>query len=156
MTPGSPSLTMHQSWPGVRRRRDSQPSIHLPRSVYFPSIQTGASGFTRFSFSAKKSSLVATATPPSRADARSMRCVKSDTAITIHETAARPRFVHASTKAQSRVRGALVPLMQARLVDGEFRVGIPDDEIGVLPGLDRALAIVETRKPRRGGREPRR
>ena len=34
--PGSPSRMMHQSWPGVRRRRVSQPSIHLPRSVYLP------------------------------------------------------------------------------------------------------------------------
>ena len=48
---------MHQSNPGVRRRRDSQPSIHFPRSVYLPSMKTGAEGFSRFSFGAKKSSL---------------------------------------------------------------------------------------------------
>ena len=32
-TPGNPRRTRHQSWPGARRRRVSQPSIHLPRSV---------------------------------------------------------------------------------------------------------------------------
>ena len=35
---------MHQSWPGVRRRRVSQPSIHLPRSVYLSGMKTGALG----------------------------------------------------------------------------------------------------------------
>ena len=39
-TPGSPRRTMHQSWPGARRRRVSQPSIHLPRSVYLPAMKT--------------------------------------------------------------------------------------------------------------------
>ena len=37
--PGRPSATMHQSWPGVRRRRVSQPSIHLPRSVYLSGMK---------------------------------------------------------------------------------------------------------------------
>ena len=32
-TPGTPSRTRHQSSPGTRLRRDSQPSISLPRSV---------------------------------------------------------------------------------------------------------------------------
>ena len=59
---------MHQSWPGVRRRRVSQPSIHLPRSVYLSAMKTAGSGLSRFSFSAKKSSLAATPRPPSRAD----------------------------------------------------------------------------------------
>src|SRR5687767_15787082 len=74
-TPRMPSATMHQSCPGVRRRRDSQPSIHLPREVNFPGIYIAASGFTRFDFEAKKSSFVATARPPTRADARSTSAV---------------------------------------------------------------------------------
>ena len=67
---------MHQSWPGVRRRRDSQPSIHLPRDVNLPGMKIAGSGLTRFDFGAKKSSLVAIARPPTRADARSARSVK--------------------------------------------------------------------------------
>src|SRR4029450_9439751 len=75
--PGRPSWTMHQPGPGVARRRVSQPSIHLPRSVYLSGMNTAASGLRRFSFSAKNSSLAATARPPRRADARSMRWVNS-------------------------------------------------------------------------------
>ena len=56
-----------------RRRRDSQPSIHLPRDVYLPGMKIGGSALTRFAFDAKKSSLVAMARPPTRADARSAR-----------------------------------------------------------------------------------
>src|SRR6186997_1016143 len=68
---------MHQSLPGTRRRRDSQPSIHLPLVVYFPGMKTAGSGLTRFDFAAKKSSLVAIARPPTRADARSARLINS-------------------------------------------------------------------------------
>src|SRR5262245_50908075 len=72
-----PSSTMHQSWPGTRRRRDSQPSIHLPFDLYFPGMKIAGSGLTRFDFGAKKSSLVATARPPTLADARSARLINS-------------------------------------------------------------------------------
>src|SRR5579863_7196345 len=68
---------MHQSYPGVRRRRVSQPSIHLPRAVYFPSIKTGFDSFSRFSFGAKKSSLAPITRPPSRSAAKSANFVKS-------------------------------------------------------------------------------
>src|SRR5690349_2307958 len=67
---------MHQSNPGVRRLLVSHPSIHLPRSVYFPSRNTGALGFSRFSLGAKKSSLAKTTAPPRRSDARSINSVK--------------------------------------------------------------------------------
>ena len=39
-----PSATTHQSWPGVRRRRDSQPSIHLPRVVNLPGMKIARLG----------------------------------------------------------------------------------------------------------------
>src|SRR2546425_7068210 len=68
---------MHQSNPGVRRLRVSQPSIHFPRSVYLPSMKTGASGFNKFSFGAKNSSLANSTAPPSRSEARSISSVKS-------------------------------------------------------------------------------
>ena len=71
-----PSATTHQSYPGMRRRRVSQPSIHLPRAVNLPGMKIAGSGFTRFDFGAKNSSLVAIARPPTRADARSARVVK--------------------------------------------------------------------------------
>ena len=41
---------------GERRRIVSHPSIHFPRSVYLPSFQTAADGFSKFSFGAKNSS----------------------------------------------------------------------------------------------------
>ena len=81
-TPSAPRWTMHQSCarpnsgsPGKtsRRRRVSQPSIHLPRSVYSPSRHTGASSLSRRSFGAKNSSLAATTDAPRRSDARSTR-----------------------------------------------------------------------------------
>src|ERR1700704_137754 len=68
---------MHQSNPGVRRRRDSQPSIHFPRSVYLPSIKMGAEGFSKFSLGAKNSSLANSTAPPRRSEARSTSSVKS-------------------------------------------------------------------------------
>src|SRR5262245_61737047 len=68
---------MHQSNPGVRRRRVSQPSIHLPWSVYSPSKKTGALDLSRFSFGAKNSSLATSTAPPSFSEARSMSSVKS-------------------------------------------------------------------------------
>ncbi|KAJ8894731.1 hypothetical protein PR048_000038 [Dryococelus australis] len=42
----SPSLMMAQSWPEIRLRRVSQPSIHLPHSVNSPSRHTGPSACT--------------------------------------------------------------------------------------------------------------
>src|SRR5437867_13053353 len=77
MKPGKPRRMTHQSKPGVRRRRLSQPSIHLPRSVYLPSIKTGVEDFKRFSFGAKKSSLANRTAPPRRSAARSTSSVKS-------------------------------------------------------------------------------
>src|SRR4029079_12685529 len=75
--PGRPSRMMHQSKPGVRRRRLSQPSIHLPRSVYLSAIKIGALGLSRFSLGAKKSSFATSTAPPSRSPARSISSVKS-------------------------------------------------------------------------------
>src|SRR5690348_7092525 len=76
MIPGCPSRTIAQSWPGVRRRRVSQPSIHLPRSVNSPSRQTGRSCLSRFSLGAKNSSLAPRTAPPNRSAARSISSVK--------------------------------------------------------------------------------
>ena len=53
IAPGVPRRTITKSWPGVRRRCDSQPSIHLPRSVYAPSRHSGAAGRTSASLGAK-------------------------------------------------------------------------------------------------------
>src|SRR5688572_18388939 len=75
--PRMPSVTMHQSWPATRRRRDSQPSIHLPLVVYLPGMKIGGSALTRFDLGAKKSSFAAIARPPTRADARSVTLINS-------------------------------------------------------------------------------
>src|SRR5882724_1853620 len=75
--PGTPRRMMHQSYPGVRRRRVSQPSIHFPRSVYLPSTKMGALGLSRFSLGAKNSSLATSTAPPSFSEARSTSSVKS-------------------------------------------------------------------------------
>jgi len=61
---------MHQSCPGVLLRRDSHPSIHLPLSVYLSAIKIPLPGLSKFSFSAKKSSLHKSAIPPKRSAAR--------------------------------------------------------------------------------------
>src|SRR6187397_2109079 len=144
MIPGNPSLTMHQSWPGVRRRRDSQPSIHLPRSVYFSGMKIAGSGFSRFSFGAKKSSLVATASAPRRADARSIRWVNSlMVAFTIHEAAAHVRLAHPAFQRAPRIGRALVPLPQAGGVDDHVRVRIPCDQVGIHAFRDPAGPPVE-------------
>src|SRR5262245_19342069 len=75
--PGRPSRMMHQSKPGVRRRRLSHPSIHLPRSVYLSGIKIGALAFSKFSLGAKKSSFATSTAPPRRSEARSISSVKS-------------------------------------------------------------------------------
>src|SRR5688572_26249720 len=75
--PRMPSATIHQSWPGTRRRRDSQPSIHFPFEVYLSGMKMAGPGLTRLDFGAKNSSLAAIARPPTRADARSARLVNS-------------------------------------------------------------------------------
>jgi hypothetical protein len=108
ITPGSPRRRMHQSWPGVRRRRVSQPSIHLPRSVYLSGMKTAASGLSRFSFSAKNSSLAASASPPSRADARSIRWVNSlITSLARGPASPPPRSLRARAAAARRFPPAL-------------------------------------------------
>src|SRR2546430_4561636 len=81
---------MHQSNPGVRRRRVSQPSIHLPRSVYLPSMNTGTDGFSRFSLGAKNSSFANSTAPPMRSDARSISSVKSITYLSHKKACQKP------------------------------------------------------------------
>ncbi len=76
ITPGTPNRTMAQSCPATRFRRLSQPSIHLPRSVYSCGRKTASAGLRRFSFSAKKSSLAAITAPRRRSEARSISSVK--------------------------------------------------------------------------------
>lgn len=65
MIPGMPNLMMHQSWPGDRRLRVSQPSIHLPQSVYKSALNTGSSSASKFSASANQSSVAKRIFPPS-------------------------------------------------------------------------------------------
>src|SRR5467141_3264184 len=78
---------MHQSNPGVRRLRVSQPSIHLPRSVYLPSTKIGVDAFSKFSFGAKNSSLATNTAPPRRSEARSISSVKSIAIFTLRSFA---------------------------------------------------------------------
>ena len=54
--PGSPSLMMHQSWPGTLFLLVSQPSIHFPCSVN-PSRHSAPELDNRFSASANQSSV---------------------------------------------------------------------------------------------------
>src|SRR5437762_10381862 len=91
---------MHQSNPGVRRRRDSQPSIHLPRSVYLPSMKTGADGFSRFSLGAKNSSLAKSTAPPRRSDVRSISSVKSIRTKSVRHKKAQRLTGHRVTETQ--------------------------------------------------------
>src|SRR5215213_3531088 len=166
MMPGSPRRTMHQSKPGVRRRRVSHPSIHFPRSVYLPSIKTGALGFSKFSLGAKKSSFAITTAPPSRSDARSISSVKSirinprnlrlkmsfqkhlaqwlsNKVAIINLSAAKESFFYDTTQWFVIVRGDFMAVVEARGGDGELSVGVPDDEIGVVANRDRAFTRIE-------------
>src|SRR5271163_5075841 len=68
---------MHQSKPGLLRRRVSQPSIHLPVETYLPSTNTAFAASSKSSLGAKNSSLASSTRPPSRSVAKSTRCVKS-------------------------------------------------------------------------------
>src|SRR5450432_417622 len=74
--PGTPSSSKHQSYPGPRFLRLSQPSIHLPRSVNLPGTNTARPAKSKFSMPAKKSSLVARALPPTNAAAKSTNPLK--------------------------------------------------------------------------------
>src|SRR6516162_7491731 len=78
MTPGRPRRMVQWSWPGPRRRRLSQPSIHLPLSSYLPGMKTGGAGSIIRSLGAKKSSVAWIAAAPRRGWARStQRLAKS-------------------------------------------------------------------------------
>ena len=55
--PGRASWTTHQSLPAPRRRRDSQPSIHLPLASYFPATKTAGGVSSRRAIGAKKLNL---------------------------------------------------------------------------------------------------
>lgn len=55
---------MHQSWPGIRLRRVSQPSIHLPWSVNLSAIKIGSVSLSKFSAAANQSSLANKTFPP--------------------------------------------------------------------------------------------
>src|SRR5215213_11119092 len=74
--PGAPSRTTAQSWPGLRRRRLSQPSYSLPLCPNSVRAAAG-SGSTRFSLAAKNSALAATTAPPDARLARSGGRLKS-------------------------------------------------------------------------------
>ena len=89
-----------------RRRRVSQPSIHLPRSVYSPSRKTGFDSLSRFSFGAKNSSLAASTTPPTRSEARSTSSRKSmlSTLLRASRSAARRSQDLAATERRSAPR----------------------------------------------------
>src|SRR5438034_5997386 len=81
-----PSRMMHQSEPpsGPRRRRVSHPSIHLPRSVYLPSMNTALPAASRLCLGAKNSSDAASARPPTRAAARSTRSEEHTSELQSH------------------------------------------------------------------------
>src|SRR5687767_11013408 len=77
---------MHQSCPGVLFLLDSQPSIHLPRSVYLSAMKMPRPGLMRFSFPAKKSSLHRRVLPPRRSAARSVSFVNAGVCIIFRST----------------------------------------------------------------------
>src|SRR5579864_7956901 len=165
MIPGMPSRTTAQSYPGPRLRRDSQPSIHLPWSVYLSGANTGSAALMRFSFSAKKSSLAARTQPPARSPARSSRSVKElelmppqdsprRRVVGINVAPAQDRLVHDARKLAARVRRQFVPLPEPAWVDGELGLGIPEGEVGVEPQGDRAFASRQSREFRGPVRHP--
>ncbi len=90
-----PSAITHQSWPGVRRRRVSQPSIHLPRGGELAGDEDRpAPALSRFAFGAKNSSLAASARPPTRAEARSASAVNGGSAMRCYDR--RPQVLSVS------------------------------------------------------------
>src|SRR5436305_4908423 len=140
-TPGSPSRTVHQSWPGSRRRRVSQPSIHLPTPVYSPSFQTASPALRRFSLGAKNSSFAASTAPPILSDARSTRSVKSlpsvpeeehalgiigDPLSFIDDLSIQQGPSHGPVECPSRVRRELVSMKELLGVHHEARFRVPD------------------------------
>src|SRR6202162_1115354 len=146
---------MHQSWPGVRRRRVSQPSIHLPRSVYTPSRKTGAAAWSKLSLGAKNSSLAVTAAPPRRSEARSTSSRKSSTGLSGKQdltAGAREEFparvdllaldvrcLDGAREFRAGPRRQCVPRVELRGIDGPTRLRVPDDEVRVPPLRDRSL-----------------
>ena len=145
--PGAPSRITHQSWLSSstsRRRRVSQPSIHLPRSVYSPSRHTAAAPMTRRSFGAKNSSLAATTAPPRRSEARSTRSVNEPVIAGVRRRRASggfcPRRVRRPRTSFPPCRLSVRPAYGVSLCrccsrvasTTRLRVRIPHDEIGVV------------------------
>src|SRR5258708_8949802 len=74
--------------------------------------------------------------------------------VTIHDPTPRVRLDDAPAKGEPGIRGALVALVQASLIDDESGLGVPDHEVGVLPGRDRSLPCVDGGQARRRGAQP--
>ena len=77
-----------------------------------------------------------------------------DSAFLVHDTATNVRRKHFAVKLASNVGRDLVPVLQRLGRDDDRGVGIPDDDVGVVAGLDAALALVESRELRRCGAHP--
>src|SRR5437899_2606242 len=134
ITPRRPSFTIHQSWPGVRRRRVSQPSIHLPLLVNLSAMKMALPSLSRLDLPAKNSSLAAMALPPTRADARSILRVNSsipgDEDVSdwlrgkipsvIDFLSSDESSLHDPFQLASGVGGQLVAVLDGLGLDGEF------------------------------------
>src|SRR5687768_13727679 len=122
-------------------------------------------GLRRFSFSAKKSSVAHKTAPPRRSAARSTSSVKSlirsgspqptsawpsreADAPFVNRLAVEDRAMHDAVQRARLVRRDLVLVLERRRIDGEVGVRIPEDEIGIEPRRDRALARREAGEPR--------
>src|SRR5215213_2666661 len=138
--PGAPSRTTAQSWPGLRRRRLSQPSYSLPLCPN--SVRSAAgSGSTRFSRAAKNSSLAATTAPPNARFARSGRRVKSVIGLPLAVSVGAGSLWHGRGPSTSDPSGAAMTTpdrddLEARAKDyvehlpAETALGNPDPEGG--------------------------
>src|SRR5688500_6294081 len=160
-TPAAPSRIMAQSCPGVRRRRVSHPSIHLPRSVDAPSLPCGACGLSSDSFGAKNSSLAAMTAPPSRSDARSIRSV-NDFILDLEDFSSRSlcadscniRRLDYPVELHVRVGGQFVPMLRDRVSTAARTFRIPDNDIGIIATGEFSLPAVELHEPRGGRAHP--
>ena len=136
--PGIPSEIIAQSYPGSRRLRVSQPSIHFPRVVSLDGSDTGSASATRFSLAPKNSSLAAITLPPTRSEARSTR--RSSAVMDLRVTSG-PAPAHPARSCEpldpagsSRRRALWCAAAEGSGIDGEGSFRVPHDQVGGTPG----------------------
>ena len=154
-----------------RRRRVSQPSIHLPRSVYSSSCHTGARGLEQVLLRREELVVGGDHAPPSALGGEIDQIRETESLIdrrsavrdAIERGIRRVPDTFAAHERRATMPSSVRPAYGVSLwrwcsrlgLDANVRVRIPDDEVGVVARRDPALAVARGRRAVAGARRRR-